>query len=113
MRDILTYNKGRTAFRIGEIMLGLLIGLLSGAVGGNIAGSVLKSNYGTTGRSIIGVVGGTLLSFILAKLGIAGLADPLASASSGMPGLNAIIAYIVSGIAGGGVLTWVLGLLKK
>lgn len=94
-------------------MLGLLIGLLSGAFGGNIAGKLLKSNYGTGGRSLIGIIGGTLLSFVLAKLGVAGLADPLASASSGMPGLNEIIAYIVSGVAGGGVLTGILGLLKK
>ncbi len=92
-------------------MEGLIVGLISGALGGNVAGKVMKSNYGVGGRSIIGVVGGLLLSIVAGKLGIAGIADPF----SGEGGLNTatIIGNLVSGGLGGGILTAILGMLKK
>ncbi len=91
-------------------MLGLLLGLASGAIGGNVAGNVMKSNMGTMGRSITGIVGGTLLSFILGKLGIAGMADPLAGASLDLP---SILGNVLSGGVGGGLLTFILGKVMK
>ena len=91
-------------------MEGLIISLISGAVGGNVAGSVMKSGHGMAGRSIIGIIGGLLLSIVAGKLGIAGIADPFAGG-----GLNTstIVGNLVSGVLGGGVLTGILGMLKK
>lgn len=88
----------------------LLLGLASGAVGGNVAGALMKSGMGTLGRSITGVAGGTGLSLVTQMLGIGGVADPTAGAS-----LNAssILTNVGSGVAGGGILTAILGMLKK
>ncbi len=91
-------------------MLGLLLGLLSGAAGGNVAGHLMKSNMGTMGRSLTGVIGGTLLSFILGKMGLAGMADPLAGASLD---LSSILGNVLSGGVGGGLLTFILGKVMK
>ena len=91
-------------------MLGLLIGLLSGAAGGNVAGHLMKSGMGTMGRSLTGIIGGTLLSFILGKLGLAGMADPLAGASLD---LSSILGNVLSGGVGGGLLTFILGKVMK
>lgn len=91
-------------------MEGLIVSLISGALGGNVAGKVMKSGYGTAGRSIIGIIGGLLLSIVAGKLGVAGIADPFAGG-----GLNTatIIGNLVSGGLGGGILTAILGMLKK
>lgn len=91
-------------------MEGLLVSLISGAVGGNVAGGVMKSGHGVAGRSIIGVIGGLLLSVVAGKLGIAGVADPFAG---GAVNMSTVIGSLVSGGLGGGALTAILGMLKK
>lgn len=90
-------------------IVSLGIGLLSGAAGGNVAGSIMKSNMGTMGRSLTGIVGGALLSFVGQYLGF-GAADPTAGA-----GLNigSIVSNVVSGGIGGGILTFILGKVMK
>ncbi len=92
-----------------ENLLPLLIGLGSGALGGNVAGGLMKSSMGMGGRSLTGIVGGALLSFVGQKLGF-GAADPTAGA-----GLDAgaILSNVASGGVGVGILTAVLGMLKK
>ncbi len=91
-------------------MLGLLIGLLSGAAGGNVAGGLMKSAHGVGGRSIIGIIGGFLFALIAGKLGIAGIADPFAG---GALNTSTIVGNLVSGGVGGGLLTAILGMIKK
>ena len=90
-------------------IVSLGIGLLSGAAGGNVAGSVMKSNMGTMGRSLTGIVGGALLSFVGQYLGF-GAADPTAGA-----GLNigSIVSNVASGGIGGAILTFILGKVMK
>lgn len=88
-------------------IVGLLVGLASGAAGGNVAGKVMNSGMGTMGRSITGIVGGTALSQIAPMIpGLAGLfGDP----TSGAVSVSGIIASLVSGGVGGGILTAILG----
>ncbi len=90
-------------------IVSLVIGLASGALGGNVAGGIMKSPMGTTGRSVTGIVGGAILSFVAQQMGIGGLGDPTAGAMS----VPAIVSSVLSGGVGGGVLTAILGMLKK
>jgi len=90
-------------------IVSLLIGLGSGALGGNVAGSVMKSSMGTMGRSITGILGGTGLSFVGQMLGL-GVSDPTAG---GGLNVSSILSNVVSGGLGGGILTAILGMLKK
>jgi len=90
-------------------VIGLVIGLASGALGGNAAGGLMKSNMGVAGRSVTGIVGGALLSFVSAKFGI-GLGDPTAGGSLDP---MSIVNNVVSGGIGGGILTAIIGKLKK
>jgi len=93
-------------------IVGLAIGLLSGAAGGNVAGKLMNSNMGTMGRSLTGIAGGAGLSFISQYIpGIAGLfADPTAGAGLS---ISSILAGAASGGVGGGLLTAILGAVKK
>lgn len=88
----------------------LLLGLGSGAIGGNIAGALMKSAMGPLGRSITGILGGTGLAAGAQMLGIGGVADPTEGASLSM---NSIATNAGSGLVGGGLLTMILGMLKK
>ena len=96
-------------FKKGNIMdiVGLLVGLASGAAGGNVAGKVMNSGMGTMGRSLTGIIGGTALSQI-APL-IPGMAGMFADPTSGAMSLSGIIASLVSGGVGGGLLTAIMG----
>ena len=91
-------------------IVGLLIGLGSGALGGNVAGNVMKSNMGTMGRSLTGIIGGGLLASILGHFGVAGMHSPLAG---GELTLGSIIGNVLSGGVGGGLLTFILGKVMK
>ena len=92
-----------------EALIGYAVSLVSGAVGGNVAGGLMKSKYGTAGRSVIGIIGGLLLSVVAGKMGM-GIADP---AAGGGLNVQTIVGNLVSGVAGGGILTAVLGMIKK
>ncbi len=90
-------------------IVGLVIGLAGGALGGNVAGSAMKSNMGTMGRSLTGIVGGTGLSFIAQHFGLS-LGDPTAGGSLDV---MSILSNVISGGLGGAVLTGILGAIKK
>jgi hypothetical protein len=88
----------------------ILINLIAGAAGGGAAGKA-SPNYdlGTTGNLIAGAVGGGVLGQIVA------LAMPAigASLTSGNFSVGAVIANLVSGGAGGAILTLLIGALKN
>jgi len=89
-------------------MANLVIQLLSGALGGNLAGALMKKlSLGAIGNSIVGILGGGLGGLLLGLLGLA------PTAVSGGLDLNNIIASVLSGGAGGGVLLAVIGFIKK
>ena len=90
-----------------EGLIPLIIQLLSGAAGGNIIAKVLpKLDLGTLGNSLSGILGGGLGGYLLSTLGVD--AGP-----SGALDIGSIIGSIASGGAGGGVLMFVVGLIKK
>ncbi len=85
-------------------IVGLLIQLVSGAVGGNIVGGVLKNfSTGTLGNTLIGIVGAVVTSYATGKLG----------ASADLSNITALLSSIGINLAGGGVLTAVVGLIKQ
>ena len=90
-----------------EGLIPLIIQLLSGAAGGNIIGKLLpKLNLGTLGNSLSGILGGGLGGYLLSMLGVD--AGP-----NGALDIGAIIGSVASGGAGGGVLMFIVGLIKK
>jgi len=90
-----------------EGLIPLAIQLLSGAAGGNIIGKILpKLNLGTLGNSLSGILGGGLGGYLLSTLGVD--AGP-----SGALDIGSIIGSVASGGAGGGVVMFVVGLIKK
>lgn len=98
----------------------LIISLISGAVGGNIAGGAMPDkNLGTAGNTVTGLIGGGIVDFILKALGVLGAAHVAPGATtaatdamaSGLD-LTSILAAIVGGGAGGGVLTAIVALIK-
>ena len=100
----------------------ILIGLAGGAVGGNIMGGLMKSSMGTMGRSLTGIIGGTGLAaigpmipgvdgfFEAAKESADAAAEDAANGSFNLPGA---LASLGLGAGGGGILTVILGMLKK
>lgn len=90
-------------------MVNLGIQLLSGLITGNATGAALKDkkDLGTLGNSISGLVGGGLGGLILSLFQGTGLSE--------LQNLDvaSIISSVVSGGAGGGVLTALIGMLKK
>ena len=88
--------------------VGLIIQLVSGAVGGNAAGALMKKfSLGTTGNSIVGILGGGLGGQLLGALGV-GAADP-----SGGAGVGSIVSSILGGGVGGGVLMAIVGWIRS
>ncbi len=84
----------------------LIIQLLSGALGGNLAGKLIPSaNAGTLINSIAGIAGGGLGGKLL---GMAGLA----AAGGGMD-IASILTSVAGGGIGGGIITTVIGMIKK
>lgn len=89
-------------------IVNLGIQLLSGLISGNVTGAASKDkSLGAVGNSIAGLAGGGLGGLILSLLGGEGL--------SGLQHLDwqSILASIVSGGVGGGVLTPIIGAIKK
>jgi hypothetical protein len=96
-------NSGNTM----ESLIPILIGLAGGAGGGILAGKLMNSSMGTMGRSLTGIIGGGGLAFLAPMIpGLAGVfGDPMAGAG--------LISSLISGGVGGGILTAILGKLKK
>lgn len=94
-----------------ETLLPLIIQLVSGALGGNVAGSLLKNiSLGTLGNSIAGAVGGGLGGTLLGPLLTGGA--PLIGAEGGLDVMS-LVSQLVSGGAGGGLATVVVGLIRS
>jgi hypothetical protein len=90
-------------------ILSLLVQLASGAAGGNAAGGALKKiSLGPAGNALAGAIGGLLGGQVLGP----GLNAVLSGGASSLDPLT-IIANVVSGGAGGGILMAVVGLVKS
>lgn len=100
-------------------IVGIIIQLIAGAVGGNAAGAAGKGfSLGTTGNSVVGAIGGVILTQILSQMGIGvpGAAmDATAGAAATTGGLDmgALLTQIIGGGAGGGILTVIAGLIRS
>jgi len=88
----------------------ILINLIAGAVGGGAAGKASPQfDLGAAGNLIAGAVGGGILGQLV------NLAMPAISASiaSGNFSVGGVLANLVSGGAGGAILTVIVGALKN
>ncbi|MGQ3890512.1 hypothetical protein [Legionella sp. CNM-4043-24] len=89
-------------------IVNVIIQLISGVFGGNAAGSAMKDkSLGAVGNSIIGLLGGGLGGFILQ------LIQGTAAAGATNFNIESIIASVISGGAGGGVLTAIIAFIKS
>lgn len=86
----------------------LLISLVSGAVGGNATGAAFKNlTLGTIGNTVAGLVGGAAGGYIMQAVGLLntmGLSDI---------SVGSLIGNIGSSAVAGGVLTAIIGFIKK
>lgn len=93
-------------------IVSLAISLVSGAVGGNVAGAVLKKfSLGTAGNSLVGILGGGIGSQVLGMIGL-GTGAAAGADVAGAAGSN-IVHNLVSGVAGGGILMAVIGVIRN
>jgi hypothetical protein len=88
--------------------MGILVDLVSGGIGGNGAGVALKDkSLGTIGNTIAGAVGGAAGGIILQLVGVlntAGMSDMTPASIMSQGGV---------GLVSGGVLTAIIGFVKK
>jgi hypothetical protein len=88
----------------------ILINLIAGAIGGNAAGKASSSfDLGTLGNTIAGLVGGTALGQLVPLV----LPAVTAAAASGNFSIGSIVTNLISGGAGGAILTAIIGLIKN
>ena len=94
--------------------IGLIIQLVLGAVGGNAGAAIVKnSNLGSTGNSIVGAIGGVVLGQIIERVtGGAVTADQAVAATQGLD-IAGILTSLIGGVAGGAVLSAIVGALKN
>lgn len=93
----------------------LIIQLLSGALGGNVFGALLKRySLGLVGNSLAGIVGGGAAGQLLGPQ-LAAVLGPLVGSATqiGGLGLGQILADLVSGTVGGGIVMTLLGLVRS
>ena len=96
-----------------ETLLPIIIQLITGAAGGAGVGAALKSaNMGTLGNIIAGAVGGAGSGQILGMLGMLG-GGAMTGDAAGGGAMGGMIGSAVTGLAGGGVLTAVFGMLRN
>lgn len=94
-----------------EAIIPIIIQLVAGAIGGNgLAAAAKNLSLGPTGNSIAGAIGGVGGTWLAAL--IPGLAEMLGGAGVGMDA-GALVTQGVSGLVGGGVLTAIIGAVKK
>lgn len=100
-----------------EALLPIIIQLVAGGVGGNVLGRLAKNmDIGTMGNSITGAIGGLAGTWIAGMVpGLDGLIGAAAGAAGGAGGLDigAMLGQGVTGVAGGGILTAIVGLVKN
>lgn len=88
----------------------ILINLIAGAIGGNAAGKASPSfDLGTLGNTIAGLVGGGILGQLVPLV----LPAVTAAAAAGNLSVGGIITHLISGGAGGAILTAIIGALKN
>jgi uncharacterized membrane protein YeaQ/YmgE (transglycosylase-associated protein family) len=88
----------------------ILINLVAGALGGNAAGKASpKFDLGTLGNTIAGLVGGGVLGQIVVLL----IPAVTAAAQSGNLSIGGIVTQVISGGAGGALLTAIIGAIKN
>lgn len=89
-------------------MVGWIISLVSGAVGGNATGMALKDkSLGMIGNTIAGLVGGAAGTYIAQAMNL------LSAAGMDTMTVGALAGNIGASVVGGGVLTAVIGFIKK
>jgi len=87
---------------------GMLVQLVAGAAAGNGVGKVAPNlSLGTAGNSIVGGLGGVIMSQLLPML--------MGNAAVAATGLDVatIVAGFISGGVGGGVTALIVGLIKS
>ena len=88
----------------------LIVNLIAGAVGGVGAGKASpKFDLGMIGNIIAGAVGGGVLGQIVSLL----IPAVTAAAQSGNLTAGGVITQLISGGAGGAILTIIIGLIKN
>ena len=109
-----------------EALLPIIMQLVGGGAGGAGIGGLIKgANLGSMGNMITGAIGGVGGTFIAGMIpglsGLLGKATDMAGAASDAAGataasgldLGALAGQGVTGLAGGGILTAVVGLAKN
>lgn len=87
-------------------IIDLIASLISGAIGGNMVGGALNDrSLGSSGDSLLGVLGGGVAGVILQLLGATGSGSDVLDAAS-------LIGNIAICGLGGGLVTVVIGLIK-
>jgi hypothetical protein len=87
--------------------INLIIQLVSGALGGNLAGGLFKElSLGTVLNSILGILGGGLCGQFLNAVGFGDTGGPSTDVWS-------VIANILGGGVGGGILMAMIGAIRK
>ena len=95
-------------------ILGLIIQLIAGAIGGNAAGQISKGvSLGGAGNSIAGAIGGVVLGQLVESLTGGAIPADAAAAEASSLDIGAIITSLVSGGAGGAILTAIIGAIKN
>jgi hypothetical protein len=90
-----------------EQLLPILIQLIGGAAGGNVVGGLLKNiDLSKVLRTILGIVGGVGGGQLAALI-------PALTAILGADGGGAMVGQAGAGAVGGGLLTLIVGLIKK
>ena len=88
----------------------ILINLVAGALGGNAVGKASPTfDLGTLGNTIAGLVGGGVLGQIVVLL----IPAVGAAAQSENLSIGGIVTHVISGGAGGAILTAIIGAIKN
>ncbi|AZO76255.1 MULTISPECIES: hypothetical protein [unclassified Bosea (in: a-proteobacteria)] len=88
----------------------ILMNLVAGAIGGNAAGKASPTfDIGTIGNTIAGLVGGGVLGQLIPVL----LPAISAAAMGGNLSVGGILTNLISGGAGGAILTAIIGAIKN
>jgi uncharacterized membrane protein YeaQ/YmgE (transglycosylase-associated protein family) len=115
-------NKLNQRWYMDPNTINLIISLISGILGGNIAGSLLSErNIGAIANTISGLVGGGITGWILKALGVIAVATyaghtgaaPAAAAPASSFDLGSLLANIGGSGVGGGILAWIVTLIKE
>lgn len=100
-----------------DVIVPILVQLLAGGAGGNVIGQLLKTlNLGPLGNSVVGAIGGLAGTWLAGMVpGLDALVGSAAPSDGALGGLDvgALAGQGAMGLAGGGVLTAIVGLVKS